>query len=341
MGIKDFVDVCPPTRVVGFKDIADKRIAVDTYVEIFRTSGIQYISGLTNPQGEPTQHIKSILSNLVKMESLGIKSVWCIDSREAPIEKKTTVEERQKQRDATLAEVKTLDAEIDKLVAMSRNLSVEDLKMVDPDFEKTLADKKAKLAKLDCRVHKKGQFNKFVEDVLFILTKLGVRYCVAPPQVESEHLAAYLCQLGVTDGVMTTDTDAMAFGAPWMIKKIPKKTGKYEMIERKECLKDLDETQFLQVCVALGCDYAEKAPGVGPKTVVKKVKSGGIAWSDKQKKAIEIFQRKLTFAPQIVNTERTRTSIEELKKWLVEVQGFGKAKLDEQLDPLIPVEAPK
>jgi flap endonuclease-1 len=336
MGIDNFLDVCPPSKIVSFKDMVGKKLAIDAFVEIFRTSGVQYISGLTNPQGEPTQHIKAIFSNVTKLEKLGIKCVWCIDSREPPMEKKQTQEERMKVREMAQKQAEDLGAEIKRLEELAKKLSVDDLKSVDADFQKTLEEKKDKLLKLDSRVMKPGQFNKYVQDTLMILTKLGVPYCVAPSEVEAEQLGAYLCSLGICDGVMTTDTDAMPFGAPWMMKKIPKKTGKYELITREDCLKDLTYDQLVEVCVALGCDYADKVPRVGPKTVVTKVKGGSIVWTPKQLAAIASFKRKLNFSPQIIRTQRTASSVQELKDWLIKVQGFGEANVHKVLDELPP-----
>ena len=93
--------------------------------------------------------------------------------------------------------------------------------------------------------------------------------------------------------------------------------------------------QLIEIGISLGCDFAEKVPRVGPKTVVKKVKDGNIDYSDKQKAAMEYFKKDVNI-PDYINAGVLMTikSIDTLKKWLTEEQSFDVARIDKVLKPI-------
>ena len=74
--------------------------------------------------------------------------------------------------------------------------------------------------------------------------------------------------------VATEDMDALAFGAPILLRHFAFSKNKKKPITQfnlKKFLEELkmDQDQFIDFCILLGCDYCEKISGIGPKTVVK------------------------------------------------------------------------
>lgn len=326
MGIKDFTKTFASGNVGSdftFKKIKGKRIAVDAYVSVYQAFSTKH--RLTNGDGESTQHIKTILNNACRAIENGITEIWCIDSRAPPAEKEAKLEERKIAREALAADVERERKELEALELSAKGLTPEQLEMLGVDHTKVIEEKKARIITLENRSLKKGTFNKYMEDLIRILTGLGVAYCTAPAGIEAEQLGAKLAIQGLVDGVMTTDTDAIVFGAPWILKKnIGGKSGTYTMWDRAKILVDYELTneQFVTACIALGSDYAGKTPKVGPATVIKKVKAG-LELTDSQRVAHGKFMIMPEFTPVIVRPTRTAESVAALKKWLVEENGFG------------------
>uniref|UniRef100_A0A8C9H7H3 XPG-I domain-containing protein n=1 Tax=Piliocolobus tephrosceles TaxID=591936 RepID=A0A8C9H7H3_9PRIM len=79
------------------------------------------------------------------------------------------------------------------------------------------------------------------------------------------------------DIVVSDDIDALAFGAPNLIRFISNKK-KRHMINKNELLNELniDYQQFIDFCILSGCDYSAKIPGIGPVKayeIIKKYKT--------------------------------------------------------------------
>lgn len=79
------------------------------------------------------------------------------------------------------------------------------------------------------------------------------------------------------DIVVSDDTDALAFGAPNLIRFIMNKK-KRHIINKDELLNELNISyeQFIDFCILSGCDYSAKIPGIGPvkaHNIIKKYKT--------------------------------------------------------------------
>ncbi|CAG9478772.1 endonuclease, putative [Plasmodium vivax] len=79
------------------------------------------------------------------------------------------------------------------------------------------------------------------------------------------------------DIVVSDDTDALAFGAPNLIRFIMNKK-KRHIINKDELLNELNINyeQFIDFCILSGCDYSAKIPGIGPvkaHEIIKKYKT--------------------------------------------------------------------
>lgn len=80
MGIKDFSKTFEAVRVVKWKDLKNKTVAIDAMTEIYRAAlGAQSTHTLTDRDGNPTIHLSVLLANIVEMQSNGIKQIWVFD----------------------------------------------------------------------------------------------------------------------------------------------------------------------------------------------------------------------------------------------------------------------
>lgn len=327
MGIKGLSKVLNCSTRIKYKDIAGKRLAIDAYPVLYGSSSMQYASGLTNAAGEPTHYIQTIINGIFRRRAYGIGEMWCIDGRPPP-EKKETGEERKVIREEAAGKIEVLEREILKLEETMSDMKPEEIRMVDPTYEKTMADKRAQLAVLQSRNPTRSQFNTYVQNLIFILDCLGIPYAMAPDGVDSEKLCAQLARKGVVDIVQTNDFDALPFGSPVTIIKVPGESGVYDMYNLEDCLKKhrLNMTDFREMCVALGSDYAPGCAGCGPVKVWDKI--GIFEFDEKQRRALEIFTEEIKEPVREVESKETPESRIKLREWLTKVQGFSPDRLD-------------
>lgn len=83
---------------------------------------------------------------------------------------------------------------------------------------------------------------------------------------EAEALGAYLSREGRVNGIMTSDTDVLAYGATNFYKDINTSKGTIIRINMEKLLKELDMTQyqFRDMCIMCGTDYNKNIPKIGP-----------------------------------------------------------------------------
>lgn len=324
---KTIRDLGVKPSVVTFKDFAEKSVAIDAYNEIYRTSTVGYVAGLTNPAGQSTMHIRSILSNVIKMKNLGIRAIWIFDSKEPVVSKEETVKNRKEvklKKDEEIVktenEIKEIESEYSKLDEVSKS-------RIKNTVEKQLNVKRETLEKLKSQNPSYSDFARMKKDVIQILEGMGIEYSFAPSGYDGECIASQMNKRGVVDAVISSDSDVFPYGAKYSIKKIIKQSGKYELYSRNDILKTLDinEKELIEVAVALGTDFnfKNKLKGAG-KRVVKMIKNNP-DWNEGQLNAIDIFKRAdRVELPKIITP---KSDIEGLKKWLVESQGFNPDRL--------------
>lgn len=323
MTIKGFSKVFDADEEISIKKLESQTMAIDGPVEVFRTALAQV--KLTNPAGESTQHITSCLFNMLTCLANNIDSIWNWDAKEANVDKKAENERRAELQTQHRQEIKEMESELIELEETISGMKIEKVKQVAPDILEKIKAKRELLHRKKISHPESSHISRFYRDVKFMIDQLGIKSSIAPTGVEAEQQCAYLCNLGMADAVMSTDPDTLLCGAPVLYKKISGKTGKYNKYTLENCLKQhkLSMTQFIEVGVALGTDFAPKVAGVGVATVIKKLKDDLIDFDEEQEYAIKRFKTKLTYKPVITQTKMTKTSLDTLKKWLIKEQGFN------------------
>jgi hypothetical protein len=77
--------------------------------------------------------------------------------------------------------------------------------------------------------------------------------------------------MDIIDKFVTSDSDALVFGATSIIRQMPK--SKLVEYKRQDVVNQLgvDRKTFAHACVMLGCDFAEKTKGIGIARVMNKL----------------------------------------------------------------------
>ena len=104
---------------------------------------------------------------------------------------------------------------------------------------------------------------------------IGVPYFNAI--LEAETTCSHLCLSDVVDGVLSEDTDVLAYGTPLFLTKINTSAETCVIVKIKDILESLELTynQFRDLCIMCGCDYNKNIPRVGSQTAYKLLKEYG------------------------------------------------------------------
>ncbi|OLY82699.1 Flap endonuclease 1 [Smittium mucronatum] len=102
-----------------------------------------------------------------------------------------------------------------------------------------------------------------------LLSLMGVPYIDAP--CEAEAMCAELAKSGHVWAAASEDMDTLCFGAPILLRRLTfSEAKKLPILEfhLDKVLQGLDLTysQFVDLCILLGCDYTQSIKNVGPKT---------------------------------------------------------------------------
>lgn len=269
MGIKDFFRIVDSNgktvRDMGEqhdikslnKKLMGMRVAIDAPTILHAAvRGMPNIEAMTH-NGKITSHLNVIFYNVMQFKRAGVDVIWVFDGK-APLIKNGELEKRKKARDNAKAKAsKTKDKEkIKKLEKISY--------------------------KLESYVY---------EDTKKLLNRMGVRWAIAPE--EAEAYCSYLTQTGEYDYVWSMDADCFMFKASKIIRptKIAKKKV-FFIYDLKTIMKNLDVThgELLDIGLCMGTDFSTKIRGIGPKSVIKKVKSGTLEFTADQKAAKAYFK---------------------------------------------------
>lgn len=292
MGIPNFFKIFENQKqIVKIEKFKGKTLIIDAFLEIYR-SALAVPVPLKNSKGDLTSHINTIFQNIVKYKQLNITPIFVFDQKSCKL-KRGILYKRKEKRDKAIE------------------------KMNETECEK----KKNKLFKSAFVIN-----SNIIDEVKYLLTLMGIQYIMAPKKYESEQYAAKLVQEGIGYAVITTDADALLFGASKLIKR--ERKGKLSFYDLNEILKEnkitLDE--LIKIGVALGCDFAKKVPRIGIKTALKKVKEGTIKFDDEHIKAINYFKEKVPDAEIIKNSYNNQT-LKELYEWLVYDKEFNSTRV--------------
>jgi 5'-3' exonuclease len=370
MGIQNFSKTFKSTKVIKMKNLAGKKIAIDAMTEIYRSAlGAKSVSTLTDKYGNPTLHINVILANIIDMQNCKVDQIWVFDHDKSSDENKeyhnpAKLDEllrRKKIRDEAKEKLEEIEAH-DKLAAYNITKSKSNSIIIEPSVEEILQDLPDDMVDIVDNYNnhvnqanhdneaKKESLKKqiftatreMINDVKLILNCLNIRYIEAPAGYEGEQIASYLSSTDQCYAVYSGDTDAIPFGAKIHYRKSrDKKIYEYvlsdilnQIAEANDNIKKPTIADLRKACIALGCDYAPKTPGVGAKTVLKKLDTIKLTTVQK-KKALTMFMKEPTEDIEVYNLDKTpfvNCKKDILLEWLVTEKSFSKVRVAKWLD---------
>ncbi|KAI0989895.1 hypothetical protein GJ496_006553 [Pomphorhynchus laevis] len=228
------------------KTLFGRKIAIDASMCLYQflIAIRQDGQNLENSKGEVTSHLNGLFYRTLRMLDHRIKPIYVFDGK-PPVLKSDELAKRAQRRD---------DAEISRKEAEEEG-DVEAVDKFSRRLVKVTAD--------------------HVNDCKKLLTLMGIPYIEAPCEAEAQ--CADMVKKGLVFAVGTEDMDALTFGANILLrhltfseaKKMPVK--QYTMAAILHEL-EINQAEFIDMCILLGCDYCSSIKGIGPKTAHKLIK---------------------------------------------------------------------
>ncbi|CAM9024792.1 unnamed protein product [Wickerhamomyces anomalus] len=202
---------------------------------------------LTSEDGETTSHLMGMFYRTLRMIDYSIKPVYVFDGK-PPILKGSELDKRLARRD-------------------------EATKSADAIRETGTAEEIAKFERRTVRVTREQN-----EEAKKLLELMGIPYVNAPCEAEAQ--CAVLAKAGKVYAAASEDMDTLCYKTPFLLRHLTFSEQRKEPIQEIDIEKvleglDMDQKQFVDLCILLGCDYCDSIKGVGPVTALKLIKEHG------------------------------------------------------------------
>ncbi|KAI0754877.1 PIN domain-like protein [Daedaleopsis nitida] len=229
------------------KTLFGRKVAIDASMSIYQfLIAVRQKDGelLTNDAGETTSHLMGFFYRTIRMVENGIKPAYVFDGK--PPELKSGVLSKRFERREEAKEEGEEAKETGTAEDMDR-FSRRTVKVTREHNE-------------ECRK---------------LLGLMGIPYVVAPSEAEAQ--CAELARGGEVYAAGSEDMDTLTFGTPILYRHLTFSEARKTPISEIHLDKaleglEMDMSQFIDLCILLGCDYLEPIKGIGPKSALKLVR---------------------------------------------------------------------
>lgn len=272
---------------------------------------------LTDSSGETTSHLVGMFYRTLRIVENGIKPVYVFDGKPPDLkggELAKRLEQREKAQKAA-----------------------EELK------ETGTAEQISKFERRTVKVTRQQN-----DESKRLLKLMGIPYIEAPGEAEAQ--CAALARAKKVYAAASEDMDTLTFGAPVVLRYLTAVESKgipITEITLDTVLRslELDQDQFIDLCILLGCDYCESIRGVGPVTAFKLIKEykslekiiEHIKSNPKSKYKVpedwpyeaarELFKHPDVQEASKLEIKWTQPDVEGLVDFLVKEKGFSEARV--------------
>ncbi|KAF4617315.1 hypothetical protein D9613_005801 [Agrocybe pediades] len=232
------------------KTLFGRKVAIDASMSIYQfLIAVRQKDGemLQNDAGETTSHLMGFFYRTIRIVENGIKPAYVFDGK-PPEMKKGVLSKRFERREEAKAEGEEA----------KETGTAEDL------------DRFSRRTVKVTREHN--------EECRRLLKLMGIPVVVAPSEAEAQ--CAELARGGKVYAAGSEDMDTLTFNAPILFRHLTFSEAKKAPISEINLQAALDGlemnmSQFIDLCILLGCDYLEPIKGVGPKSALKLIKEHG------------------------------------------------------------------
>lgn len=251
----------PIYKTISLDNLQETKIAIDTSIYMCR-----YKSSMA------TKWLQGFWNLIQYLGQKKITPLFVFDSQ-APPEKDLEKQQRREAKSKTVEKIIQLNKEWEKYIEKNISFDKQTFQNSIADFPtlsrvlsnrsfETIEDVVSYLVKIENAQTKICQEDFELLRNLFDLC--GINYIIAPS--EAEAACAYLNRNGTVDGVLTEDTDVLAYRTPTMYYNFNYRKNTVDVIQTSEILKELSlsaET-FLDFTICCGTDYNKNMKKIGP-----------------------------------------------------------------------------
>ncbi|CAA7265483.1 unnamed protein product [Cyclocybe aegerita] len=232
------------------KTLFGRKVAIDASMSIYQfLIAVRQRDGemLTNDAGETTSHLMGFFYRTIRIVENGIKPAYVFDGK-PPEMKKGVLSKRFEKREEAKAEG-------------------EEAK------ETGTAEDMDRFSRRTVKVTREHN-----EECRRLLKLMGIPVVIAPSEAEAQ--CAELARGGKVYAAGSEDMDTLTFKAPILFRHLTFSEAKKQPISEINLQValdglDMNMSQFVELCILLGCDYLEPIKGVGPKSALKLIKEHG------------------------------------------------------------------
>ncbi|KAJ8974480.1 hypothetical protein NQ317_016134 [Molorchus minor] len=241
---KLLADVIPQAiKETDIKSYFSRKIAIDASMCLYqfliaiRNEGGQ----LSSADGETTSHLLGTFYRTIRLIENGIKPIYVFDGKPPDLK--------------------------------SGELSKRQEKRVEAQEALNAATKAGDVVEMDKYNRRLVKVTKnHADEVKQLLSLMGVPYIEAPGEAEAQ--CAAMVKAGKVYATATEDMDALTFGSKVLLRHMTFSEAKKVPIQEIHLDKVLDglnlnQAEFTDLCILLGCDYADSIRGIGPKRAIE------------------------------------------------------------------------
>lgn len=299
------------------KNYFGRKVAIDASMSLYQfLIAVRQEGGaqLTNADGETTSHLMGFFYRTIRMVENGIKPVYVFDGK-PPTMKAGELEKRKEKREGAQ-------------IALDKAKEEGNLEEVDKQSK---------------RLVKVGK--EHVDECKILLKFMGIPFVEAPCEAEAQ--CAELVKGGKVYAAGTEDMDTLTFGTNILLRHLTFSEARKMPIKEFYLDKvlegfEMNQDQFIDLCILLGCDYVDKIKGIGPKKAIELVKKHKtieniLANLDKTKypppqnwmytEARRLFKEPDVTPADKVDLKWEKPDEEGLVKYMVEQKGFQEDRI--------------
>ncbi|KAF8582828.1 PIN domain-like protein [Ramaria rubella] len=232
------------------KTLFGRKVAIDASMSIYQfLIAVRQKDGemLTNEQGETTSHLMGFFYRTIRIVENGIKPAYVFDGKPPELKSGVLAKRYEKREEAK-----------EEGEEAKETGTAED---VDRFSRRTV--KVTREHNEECRK---------------LLRLMGIPVVIAPSEAEAQ--CAELARGGKVYAAGSEDMDTLTFNAPILYRHLTFSEAKKQPISEISLQKaleglEMDRSQFIDLCILLGCDYLEPIKGIGPKSALKLVREYG------------------------------------------------------------------
>ncbi|KAJ4408552.1 Elongation of fatty acids protein 2 [Didymella pomorum] len=221
----------------GRKVAIDASMSIYSFLIAVRSDGQQLMSDT----GETTSHLMGLFYRTLRMVDNGIKPLYVFDGAPPKLKSGELAKRFQRKTEA--------------------QAGMEEAK------ETGTAEDVEKFSRRTVRVTREHN-----AECQQLLKLMGIPFIIAPTEAEAQ--CAVLARGGKVYAAASEDMDTLTFNTPILLRHLTFSEQRKEPILEIHLDKvleglEMNQTQFIDLCILLGCDYLDPIKGIGPSTALK------------------------------------------------------------------------